>query len=1531
MCEVSRLNDERQIQTLRNEMTQLQQVHRQQMATLQIQQEQELQQQYTLMNTKNEEIRNLQEQMTTMQYETSILVSDLQEQRNLVEQSELLASELVSVTKERDLVQQSLQDSHKEMMLLQNMILQHSSSNNNTKGSIVDTTEQDLLPVETKHRIVVDDIDDDAEIIAIIQRQQHDQRDTEMTALSTRVDELQSLLSTKEEILAEWTNQIEKLTATNEALCEQLSQKSERIQELECVADETRSQTEMERQNIDYLQLELTTKIVEIDDVTQKHNALEVEISHLNNTVESVRNELQAQQNEHNTKYSLLASDLERHQQRVAALDTEKSLIEHQLEEKINTILTLEKVTEQGKVETDSERSRAEVLQNDLTSLHREMMVLRKNASEVESNLRNDIQIHHEHVEELKLNCESLTSEIERYRALAEQVDTEKMFANELLNEKTKLMEENDNLLAQIGDLENAMEGSRRDTEKECDTLKALEQSLEELRQELDETAQHRSDLQLEVERMTHQCNHVIELESKCLELAGELDQCRTKADEVGTNNVEIEKLLLEKGRLLKVNEAFIQRLKAVEDVMHGSKQDAEVERKRAEQLKHDMELLKREFELTTQSRNDLEIKLNSIKVQFENLQIEMQELKELELKCQKLTSEVEHYRSLSEALKSEQTAEKESRLANLQSLQQKLDESEKDRKMLQIQLDTLQRTSSEQISANNDEVTQLHAVHGLLQDQMNASSMERNSLLQQIRQLKEGEGIRTEIVKQLEQQCRDLAAASDQAKQDNAMERTRAEKLTVDLTSIRQELNVAASSRDEIQLELEEANTKLVDLEIQSLRIGELESKCISLNMELESVQALANALDCDKVYLEELEAEKNRLLLANEERMAQVAILNQKMDQGEENKRNLHSELGKIQAAFNQEKASQLGEVAQLRSEQLNLKEHIKEIQRERDSLSERSELKFEELALVEISKQQLERQFAVMTDTANQVKLESEEHRRRADKLNEELSLLQVNLSDITTMRDTLQSEVDEANAKVSEMQYQQQRMLELEAKCLSLSSEVTQFQILTDAFENDKAYVHELEIEKGRLLMTNDELLTQINSLNHIIDQGKEKHEAEEEQLRVIHKSLQEQIENATRKYDALLLEHHVLKNEKAARIETIEQLEHRNCDLVVECEAAHKTAQKERSRGDELNRVLSLLQQDQLDAARIRHELESELNEVKVKFVEMKEYMHNVKELESKCHALSSQVEQCEELSLMLEEEQRQVEEQTVVNANLTKDIFTMTDQLNALQNQIVIREQTEHDLVTELDAIRSALVDKNTSNAENVTQLQVELRSLQEQLDTLSKDHELLLVEKQDREKQESDLLVTIQQLQLELQQITSKLHKAETEVKSQNSVFLSLQESESKIQELEAILRQRTEQIEEFDRRVEVLRTTLAQTEHVNVSDDDLHDLQEQVDTITKALQSTRDRLALREADLEQLHGRINEIRNQRDSSTTSIALNDASNSPRSTLMSHALQLQRSESTRAADFQRFQAERESTIDMLHRLNETVARYYSKV
>ena len=510
LCELSRLNDERQIQTLRNEMMQLQETHRQQMATIQIQHETDIQQQYTLMDTKSEEMRNIQEQMSTMQYETSILVSDLQEQTKLVEQSELWASELVSVTTERDLLQQSLHESRTEMTLLQNMIVQHSNTGSNTNNTNKDRNddleeEQELLPSESKIGIDVDDIEDDTEIIAIIQRQQQDQRETEISALTIRIDELQGLLSTKEEILAELTSHIEKLANSKEELNERLLQKSDFIQGLEDVVDELKRHTEMERQSSNDLQLDLTLKIVVLDTMTQKCNELEVGISQLHATFETVRNELQTQVTEYETKCCTHTFELEHHQKQVGIFHTETALLKDQLKEKSDVILSLEKVVDQVKAETDTERSRADVLQNDLTSLHQEMMVLTKNASEVESKLLCDMQSQLEHVDVLERKCESLISEMERCRSLDDEVGAERMLTNELFNEKAKLMQDRDDLLVQVGDLESALEEEKCNSDKERDHVQTLEGSGEALRQELTEATNHYNELQIEVERLTNQ------------------------------------------------------------------------------------------------------------------------------------------------------------------------------------------------------------------------------------------------------------------------------------------------------------------------------------------------------------------------------------------------------------------------------------------------------------------------------------------------------------------------------------------------------------------------------------------------------------------------------------------------------------------------------------------------------------------------------------------------------------------------------------------------------------------------------------------------------------------------------------------------------------------------------------------------------------------------------------------------------------------------------------------------------------------
>ena len=1390
--DAARLNDERQIQTLRNDLIQLQQAHCQQMATLQIQQEQQLQEQYTLLESKHEEIRNYQTQITTLQHESSILAADYREQRNLVEQSELWSEELESVTHERNLLQESLRESQQEMMLLQQMIVQ-----------------QQGRPVDPAHSVAptapVVDTHDNTEILAVIQRQQQAQRDTEMAALTVQVEELQSLLSTKEEVLAEVTNQLEALSGTNAELRD-------------------------------------AARVGPHEQVAESHSgALELEVSHLTTTLEDVRNELRQCRTEHELQCDVFQSELEGYRKRVELLDTEKSSMEEQLDDKTNAIHDLERKVDETKVEVDQERGRADVLQNDLTSLHREMMTSTQNSSAIEQQWQITVQNQRQRIEEMESQCQDLTLEVERYRASADEAASDKILVHDLLQEKTKLLVEKDDLLVQLSDLESLMEQSRYDTKQERDNVQILEDRLKSLRLEMDEATQHHGiELQSETARWT---DRVVELEAQCLALTSEMDQYRKLAETARTDTVEMEQLLLEKERLIKVNGAIIQRLKEMEDTMHRSQQDAQVARQRSELLEHDLATLQ-------QVRDDLESELRSTQLQLAESTNQMQKWNELESKCLKLTCDVSQYQSLADALE----AEKESTFNELQSLQQKFDESESNGKMLQTRLDDLQQRYAEQSSIHDDEIRQLRASHAMLQDQVDSSSKERDRLLQQIRQLQEGDNIRTEIVKQLEQQSRDLVAAAHQAQQDSEIERKRAEEFSIDLSSIRQELIAVTQIRDEVQAELGKSTAKLVDVEHQAQRMVELESKCLSLTVELENVQMLTKKLDSDNDYLRALESEKSRLMRENEEITAQAGMLRQKVDNCEETEQALKKEVDRARA----------------------------------------------------------------LIDTTNQAKQDAEEYRRRADELNEEIAMLKTELENMTCMRNDLRSEVEDLNIQLSEIQNQQQRMEELETKCLSLSSEVAQFQMLSDAYEHDKSYLQELETDKVNLMANNEELLTQIKTCNQQKDLSKEQHDAEMAQLRTIHNSVLEQLDEVMRERDSLLMEQ---QQEKVARIKLMEQLEQENGDLVVTCEIAHGELKKERKRGDELDKEVLLLQQKLHDLAHVRQEYETQ----QLDFLEMKKQVQQMNELEFKVGTMSSEVEQFEALRLSLDEE---LEKLTGENAKLKEKNAMLSDQLNVVTKQINLKEIAERDLETELNATRAAMVDQNKHHADSVEQLQTEQVWLREQLENFTKDRDVMVLQEQERDKRELDLQSRIERLQLELQQTASKLQVTETELKSQTSVALTFKESTVRIQELEAMLQQRNVRVEEFDQRIEHLTTTLTQARKLPVSEEDLLELQEQVDALNEALQHTRSRLVLREADLEQLHVKVNEIRNHQDFSPNSIK---ATSSPRSTLIAHALELQRSETTRTSDLQRLQAGHESTIDVLRRLNETVTRYYSKV
>jgi chromosome segregation ATPase len=89
------------------------------------QHEEERQNQFSLLDKKNAEIRSLEAAVKTLQAEQPKLHAELSRHRSLAEQSEALAAELLSVAKERDLLQSSLTESKEAVASLQQLVDEH--------------------------------------------------------------------------------------------------------------------------------------------------------------------------------------------------------------------------------------------------------------------------------------------------------------------------------------------------------------------------------------------------------------------------------------------------------------------------------------------------------------------------------------------------------------------------------------------------------------------------------------------------------------------------------------------------------------------------------------------------------------------------------------------------------------------------------------------------------------------------------------------------------------------------------------------------------------------------------------------------------------------------------------------------------------------------------------------------------------------------------------------------------------------------------------------------------------------------------------------------------------------------------------------------------------------------------------------------------------------------------------------------------------------------------------------------------------
>ena len=109
---------------------------------------------------------------------------------------------------------------------------------------------------------------------------------------------------------------------------------------------------------------------------------------------------------------------------------------------------------------------------------------------------------------------------------------------------------------------------------------------------------------------------------------------------------------------------------------------------------------------------------------------------------------------------------------------------------------------------------------------------------------------------------------------------------------------------------------------------------------------------------------------------------------------------------------------------------------------------------------------------------------------------------------------------------------------------------------------------------------------------------------------------------------------------------------------------------------------------------------------------------------------------------------------------------------------------------------------------------------------------------------------------------------------------------------------------------------------------------LQKQIDVLAETLQSTRGRLVSKEEEMDDLAAKLRELQATKSQEATRIVteasekLAKEAERLRESVIGKAVQLKRSESSRAAAIQRLQQERQANAESIRRLSESVQRFY---
>jgi chromosome segregation ATPase len=728
--------------------------------------------------------------------------------------------------------------------------------------------------------------------------------------------------------------------------------------------------------------------------------------------------------------------------------------------------------------------------------------------------------------------------------------------------------------------------------------------------------------------------------------------------------------------------------------------------------------------------------------------------------------------------------------------------------------------------------------------------------------------------------------------------------------------------------------------------RCNELTNTLLSKDEELRHMENQVDSLTKERDDLSKRITEKERMLLDLQntvdaaQRNAEIdkkkiiefnewiSSLEEKMEylKAENERLQVEAKESATQATELKDKLQSIEETSQLLAEKSReLEESFENANRLKDSLSkELDDVKSENKNLL-VKCAEMENQYSKslidFEAKAQQLSLEYEEDlaklRETSDQLKEEV----VRLLEAETHHALALEEVEKSAEE--EMNQHQEITQKLNTECSQLREELSSYK---ENIETLSQAVRDLELEKAQLLKQRSEGNTKLSAECKRLQQEVSSYQALSEETMESLQVLQKKFDEKSQEYESmstrLVAECESLKDE-LRRAKEEESNMKQNFEIVQEVIFGQKSA---------LDGSLEFVK-GKCDDLRKQVEHHRAVSE------ELVAHRNRLGEVERECVIVR---EENEELLIQLallkqqKDESEQMAEKWKSDFQILKQKHMETDpEFERLRNEQIDQQRHIDELMiknNELEKTIQSLCEKDSAFQQKIEQLMEDCSKQEKVLQF--KDIEIETVRVENRKISDEAEKKSIE-LKRQLALTQEKLLATEASLDSKTHIIELVKELELQGKELES-------QLEEKDRCIVKLSLKLSDLDKQILSAAsskvELEELQKQTVSLSEALQLTRNRLAMKEEDVDRLSTELRNIKSQRSEGATNVAGDDIlhhsieakrGSELTKNVIEKASTLKRTESMRAQAIQQLKRERELNAENFRRLRDVVEKFYS--